>query len=124
MSAGDADYDGDGRGYAAVRRTDPRIAVRVHAALGDVRTVVNVGAGSYEPAERLVAAVEPSATMRAQRPANATPVVAAFAEALPFRDRSFDAAMATITVHQWSDPRRGLREMRRVSTGPGRRVDA
>ena len=40
-----------GRGYAAMRRPDPRIAARIDAALGDAVTVVNVGAGtgSYEP---------------------------------------------------------------------------
>jgi hypothetical protein len=118
--AGDFDYEAGGSGYAQVRRTDPRIAARVHAALGDAKTVVNVGAGagSYEPTDREVTAVEPSATMRAQRPAHLTTAVDAIAEALPFPDDSFDAAMATITVHQWRDLRRGLGEMRRVSRGP------
>ncbi len=114
------DYDALGHGYAARRRADRRIAARVHAALGDARTVVNVGAGagSYEPGDRWVLAVEPSATMRAQRPAGAAPALAAAAEDLPFDDGAFDAAMATITVHHWDDPERGLRELRRVSRGP------
>jgi SAM-dependent methyltransferase len=118
--AGDFDYDTHGRGYAAVRRADPRIAARVHAALGDARSVLNVGAGagSYEPADRYVAAVEPSAAMRAQRPAHAVPAIDAVAEALPFDDGSFDAVMATVTVHQWSDTECGLRELRRVARGP------
>jgi hypothetical protein len=118
--AGDFDYEQHGTGYAVTRRPDPRIAARVHAALGDSRTVLNVGAGagSYEPADRYVLAVEPSATMRAQRPAGAAPAVDATAEHLPFDDDSFDAAMAMVTVHQWSDVDRGLREMRRVSRGP------
>ncbi|MGY4644905.1 class I SAM-dependent methyltransferase [Cellulomonas sp. URHB0016] len=118
--AGDFDYEQHGTGYAAVRRPDPRIAAQVHAALGASRTVLNVGAGtgSYEPADRYVLAVEPSAVMRAQRPAGAAPAVDATAEHLPFDDDSFDAAMATVTVHQWSDVEQGLRELRRVSRGP------
>jgi SAM-dependent methyltransferase len=62
-----------------------------------------------------VTAVEPSALMRAQRPAGAAPCVAATAESLPFEDQSFDAAMALSTVHHWQDPIAGLREMRRVA---------
>lgn len=117
--AGDFDYERHGAGYALVRRPDPRIAVRLHAALGASRTVLNVGAGagSYEPTDRCVLAVEPSATMRAQRPADAAPAVDATAEQLPFDEDSFDAAMAILTVHQWTDVQRGLRELRRVSRG-------
>jgi SAM-dependent methyltransferase len=118
--AGDFDYETGGGGYATQRRTDPRIAAYVHAALGDARSVVNVGAGagSYEPEDRLVAAVEPSAAMRRQRPAHLAPAISAVAGALPFADDSFDAAMATVTVHQWPDAEQGLRELRRVSRGP------
>ncbi|GAA4183095.1 methyltransferase domain-containing protein [Streptosporangium oxazolinicum] len=118
--AGDFDYDTHGHGYAVQRRTDPRIAALVHAALGEARTVVNVGAGagSYEPDDRYVVAVEPSAAMRAQRPATAVPALDAVAERLPFDDDSFDAAMATVTVHQWSDTVGGLGELRRVARGP------
>ncbi|MEV1003098.1 class I SAM-dependent methyltransferase [Nonomuraea sp. NPDC050202] len=110
-------YDTIGATYTVTRRTEPRIAARIWAALGDARTVLNVGAGtgSYEPPDRDVIAVEPSALMRAQRPAGAAPCVAATAESLPFEDRSFDAAMAVSTVHHWRDPIAGLREMRRVA---------
>jgi hypothetical protein len=118
--AGDFDYEAHGEGYARARRTDPRIAALVHAALGDARTVVNVGAGagSYEPADRYVAAVEPSAAMRAQRAPHLAPAIDAVAERLPFDDDSFGAAMATVTIHQWADVDLGLRELRRVSRGP------
>ena len=118
--AGDVDYEVEGVGYAVQRRTDPRIASLVHAALGDARTVLNVGAGagSYEPHDRVVTAVEPSAAMRAQRPSHLAEAMDATAEALPFDDDSFDAAMATVTIHQWTDVDRGLRELRRVSRGP------
>lgn len=115
--AGDVDYEAHGQTYSTVRRADPRIETQVLAALGPGRSVLNVGAGtgSYEPTDRYVAAVEPSPTMRSQRPATAAPAIDATAEALPFDDDSFDAAMATITVHQWHDLDQGLRELRRVS---------
>ncbi len=114
------DYERHGRTYAQHRRPDPRIAARIHAALGAARTVVNVGAGtgSYEPQDRWVLAVEPSATMRAQRPAGAAPVIAARAEALPLDDDAVDAAMACVTIHHWEPPQAGLAELRRVARGP------
>jgi SAM-dependent methyltransferase len=110
-------YDTLGVTYSVTRRTEPRIAAQVWAALGDAQTVLNVGAGtgSYEPRDREVTAVEPSAVMRAQRPAGAAPCVAATAESLPFEDQSFDAAMAFATVHHWQNPIAGIREMRRVA---------
>ncbi len=112
-----SDYDQIGEGYARTRRPDPRIAAEVNRALGDARTVVNVGAGtgSYEPAEREVTAVEPSQAMLDQRPADAAPAVLASAERLPFPDDSFDAALASMTVHHWDDVPHGLAEMRRVA---------
>jgi SAM-dependent methyltransferase len=112
-------YDRIGRGYAAYRRPDARIAARVADALGPARSVLNVGAGagSYEPADRRVAAVEPSVEMVRQRPPGAAPAVRASAEALPFRDGAFDAALAILTLHHWPDWRAGLREMRRVARG-------
>jgi SAM-dependent methyltransferase len=118
--AGDWDYEQHGHGYARYRQPDPRIAALVDRALGPARTVLNVGAGagSYEPAGRYVLAVEPSAVMRAQRPLSLAPAIDAVAEALPLDDGSVDAAMAMITIHQWPDAARGLREMRRVARGP------
>src|SRR3954467_10457743 len=111
-----AKYDTIGSNYAELRKPDPQIARIIERALGDARTVLNVGAGtgSYEPAGRAVTAVEPSAAMRAQRPAGAAPGVAAPPASLPFEDGSFDAAMALATVDHWPDPVAGLREMRRV----------
>ena len=118
--AGDVDYAAHGAGYGRQRRTDPRLAAWVHAALGDARTVLNVGAGagSYEPTDRHVLAIEPSAAMRAQRPAHLTPAVDAVAGKLPLDDQTFDAAMALLTVHQWPDLAQGLGELRRVTRGP------
>ncbi len=119
-SAGDADYAAIGAGYARYRQPDPRIHGIIVEALEGARTVINVGAGagSYEPIERLVTAVEPSATMRAQRPAHLPRAVDAVAERLPFGDDSFDAAIAIFTIHQWADLAAGLLELRRVARGP------
>ncbi|HYF13782.1 MAG TPA: class I SAM-dependent methyltransferase [Phycisphaerales bacterium] len=119
-SAGDVDYALIGEGYASRRRADPRIEALVHAALGDARTVLNVGAGagSYEPLDRYVIAIEPSEAMRRQRPRHLAPAIDARAEALPLDDRSVDASMAILTVHQWQDLEAGLRELKRVTRGP------
>jgi len=114
---GGASYDRLGRGYAAMRATDPRITAAIEAALGDARSVVNVGAGtgSYEPADREVVAVEPSAVMIAQRPPGSASAIQASAEALPLGDDSVDAAMAIFTDHHWSDRAAGMDELRRVA---------
>jgi SAM-dependent methyltransferase len=110
-------YDAIGRTYAGTRRPDPRIARRVDDALGDAVTVVNVGAGagSYEPRNRRVVAIEPSLTMIRQRPRDAAPAIVGRAEELPLADDSVDAALAVLTVHHWEDKRRGLAELRRVA---------
>jgi len=110
-------YERIGHGYARTRRADPRIMRAVHAALGDAASVLNVGAGAgaYEPADREVTAVEPSARMRAQRPANAAPCLDAPAEQLPFADDSVDVAMALYTDFHWRDRARGIAELVRVS---------
>jgi SAM-dependent methyltransferase len=110
-------YDRIGHGYALTRRPDPQISAAIEVGLGDAKTLLNVGAGTggYEPADREVTAVEPSAEMISQRPKGAAPVVQASAEALPFDDDSFDAAMALHTVHHWPDMEAGLAEMRRVA---------
>jgi SAM-dependent methyltransferase len=110
-------YDLIGRGYRRQRQPDSRIASAIDRALGGARTVLNVGAGtgSYEPVDRWVVAAEPSREMVRQRPAAAAPVVRAVAESLPFADAAFDAAMAILTVHHWSNPDAGLAELCRVS---------
>lgn len=110
-------YDQIGSGYAARRQTDPRFAQPLWAALGTARTVLNVGAGSgsYEPHDRRVIAVEPSRVMVAQRPRGSAPVVQARADALPFGSASFDAVMAVLTVHHWTNRQAGFAELRRVA---------
>lgn len=120
MPSGDVNYSVIGVGYAQKRRPDPRIAARIHAALGDARTILNIGAGagSYEPLDREVIAIEPSEAMRAQRPPHLVKAIDASAEALPLADQSVDATMAILTVHQWKDMRRGLHELVRVTRGP------
>ena len=113
------DYEIEGVGYSTIRQTEPRIAAYITKALGNARTVLNVGAGtgSYEPQDRYVVAVEPSSVMRSQRPKHLSPAVTASAESLPFDDAAFEASMAILTVHHWSDLSKGLLEMRRVTSG-------
>ncbi|MFF9768207.1 class I SAM-dependent methyltransferase [Streptomyces sp. NPDC014636] len=110
-------YDRIGVGYSTVRRPDPRWAALIRESLGDARTVLNLGAGSgaYEPESLQVIAVEPSREMRAQRGAGSAPCMAGRAENLPFDDRTFDAAMAVLTVHHWSDLEAGIAELLRVA---------
>lgn len=114
-------YDRIGQGYARTRREDPRLAALIHRALGDARTVVNVGAGagSYEPRDRYVIAIEPSDVMASQRPPDLPPAIRASAGALPLRDAAVGAAMAILTIHHWDrELERGIRELRRVARGP------
>jgi SAM-dependent methyltransferase len=114
-------YDRIGAGYGHVRREDPAVVARIHEALGDAQSVVNVGAGagSYEPRDRHVIAIEPSDVMAAQRPHDRAPAIRAFAGDLPLRDASVDAAMSILSVHHWDDTQeRGVRELRRVARGP------
>ena len=110
-------YDRIGTTYSATRTADPRIASAIRAALGDARSVLNVGAGTgvYEPADLEVLAVEPSAAMIAQRPPGSAPALRGSAESLPVADRSIDAALAVNTVHHWHDLAAGLRELSRVA---------
>jgi SAM-dependent methyltransferase len=118
--AGDADYESIGAGYTRYRQAEPLIFDRIEKALGPARIVLNVGAGagSYEPLDREVVAVEPSAAMRSQRPAHLVRAVEGAAEKLPYPDGHFDASMATFTVHQWQNLQAGLTEMRRVTSEP------
>jgi SAM-dependent methyltransferase len=110
-------YDDIGRSYARHRRPDPRIARQINAALGAAHLVVDVGAGagSYEPLDRHVVAIDPSPVMIDQRSTGAGPVVRSVAEALPFATGSFEASLAILSLHHWSDKTRGLAEMRRVA---------
>jgi len=113
-------YDAIGSGYSRTRREDPRFRAQIHAALGNARTVVNVGAGAgaYEPTDLHVIAIEPSDVMAAQRPRDLAPAIRASAGSIPLRDGSVDAAMAILSVHHWDGEReRGVRELRRVARG-------
>lgn len=113
----DSLYDTIGLNYANLRQPDTRIAQTIEAALGNAQTVLNVGAGagSYEPLNRQVTAVEPSAKMSAQRSASNATIIQASAEAIPFDANSFDASMAILTIHHWSDKQKGVAEMARVT---------
>lgn len=115
-----AKYDTIGIKYSELRKSDPRVAAVIERALGPAETVLNVGAGagSYEPNDRHVTAVEPSLEMIRQRSPTAATAIQGSAEDLPFDDNSFDASMAILTVHHWPDKEKGLREIRRVTRGP------
>lgn len=110
-------YDRMGIEYSEVRHADPRIEAAIWEALGDARTVLNVGAGagSYEPKDREVIAVEPSPVMIAQRPPHATAAVQGVAESLPLANDSVDATMGVFTMQHWDDVDRGLAEVLRVT---------
>jgi SAM-dependent methyltransferase len=112
-----AAYDRMGVGYSQVRRADSRIEEAIWAALGAARSVLNVGAGagSYEPRDREVIAVEPSPVMIAQRPAGAAPAIRGVVESLPLEDRAVDATMGVFTMQHWEDVDRGLAEVLRVT---------
>jgi hypothetical protein len=119
-SAGDVNYGVIGKNYSCYRQPDPRIADFINNALGNAKKILNVGAGtgSYEPLDKEVTAVEPSQTMRNQRPDHLAEAIDAVAEDLPFPDNSFDASMTTFSVHQWTCLNSGLKEMKRVTSGP------
>lgn len=110
-------YDTIGRGYSIRRVADPRIRAAVLAELGDAHRILDVGAGagSYEPDDREVVAVDLSAVMLAQRTGGAGRAVVGDAARLPFADRSFDAVMGELTVHHWVDRRAGYGELRRLA---------
>ncbi|WP_205603253.1 class I SAM-dependent methyltransferase [Heyndrickxia ginsengihumi] len=111
-------YDKHGQKYSGYRRTDPRIEEYVYAALESASTILNVGAGagSYEPEDKYVIAVEPSSVMRSQRQrGKKVPAIIGTADSLPFDDHSFDASMAMVTIHHWPDIKKGLQELRRVT---------
>ena len=115
------DYENSGRDYSTFRQTDERIANYIYEELSGAKTILNVGAGagSYEPPNKYIVAVEPSKAMRNRRlHMEKVPAINAKAESLPFDDNSFDASMATITIHHWSDISKGLTELRRVTKGP------
>lgn len=118
--AGDADYESTGHHYSSIRRPEPEFAAAIRTALGEAVTLLNVGAGagSYEPTDMLVTAIEPSESMRLQRPEYLVPAIDAVAEDLPFPDQTFDSALASVTIHQWRNLATGLSEMRRVTRGP------
>jgi SAM-dependent methyltransferase len=116
VAAGQPMYDRIGMTYARTRQPDPRIRDAIWAALGEAKSLVNVGAGagSYEPPQTLLA-VEPSLVMVAQRPPGLAPAAVTTAERIPLPDKSVDAALCILTIHHWPDVEAGFREIRRVA---------
>ena len=109
------EYDVIGPGYHSKRRPDPRLNAAIERAIGPASAILNVGAGagSYEPSDRPVVALEPSSVMLAQHSGHRR--VRGTAEHLPFDDGAFDVALAILTVHHWEDLNAGLAELRRVA---------
>jgi hypothetical protein len=103
--------------HPALHPADPRIARQIHEALGDARSVANVGAGAaeYEPVDRWVLAIEPTEHRITRRTRGLTTPIRGHAESLPIPSSSVDAAMACLTLHQWADWRVGVQELRRVA---------
>ena len=99
------------------------------AGIAGGQRVLDVGCGPGALTAELVArvgsaavsAVDPSEPfVEAARERNPdVDVQQASAEALPFPDRVFDAALAQLVVHFMSDPRGGIGEMRRVTRDGG-----
>jgi SAM-dependent methyltransferase len=114
----DAIYDDIGNDYSVTRRTDPKIAQQLYAELRGATRIVNIGAGtgSYEPEDIELVAVEPSSVMISQRKAGSHRVEQAFAEKLPFDDKSFSHAMTVLSMHHWQDRARAFQEINRVAT--------
>ncbi len=110
-------YDTIGKRYKNYRHPDYRIAASISNYLSDSLKIINIGAGlgAYEPTDKNIVAVEPSSVMIGQRINNSVPVVQGCAEALPFKDNSFECALCILTIHHWSDIEVGLREALRVS---------
>lgn len=112
-------------------RYSTQLALGELAGVAAGQRVVDVGCGpgtltgALIARGALVSAVDPSESFveaaRARNPA--ADVHRGTAEALPFADDGFDAALAQLVVHFMSDPVRGLTEMARV-TRPGGRVAA
>lgn len=100
-----------GINYAHLRKPDRRIARVIESALGSAQCVLNVGAGtgSYEPTDRSVIAVEPSVEMIRKRSPAAAKAIEASADDLPFEDKSSDASMAILTMHDQNDLGTGQR---------------
>ena len=96
---------------------DPWIAEQIVAALGPVRKVVSFGpgAGCYEPDGARIVAVQPKGGATLPPGAIVDELVVANAESLPFRDRSFDAALSVLALHHCNDPEAAVSEMARVA---------
>ena len=110
-------YNKIGVGYAQTRQEDPKLYNRILQNLGDAKSVVNIGAGagSYEPKNLEVLAVEPSEVMIQQRKPGSAPVIQATADKLPLKDKSYDAAMTVISIHHWHNQQQGIKEMCRIA---------
>ena len=108
-------YDLIGKEYTTQRKSDPKIAKQIHAQFLNATKILNIGAGSYEPSDVDLVAIEPSATMIAQRPKNAHPVIQGVAEELPFKDKSFSQCMTVLSMHHWADRTMAFKEINRVT---------
>jgi hypothetical protein len=114
-----AKYDTVGVDYAALRRPDPRIAAQIEALRSgaDTSSMSAPGRAITNPSRRDHIALEPAWTMIASARRTQRRSCRGALRLCPLPITAFDAVMASLTVHHWSDQAQGLRELRRVRRG-------
>ena len=110
-------YDKIGVNYARQRQTDPRLLEQITTKLKGAKRILNIGAGagSYEPPNMDLVALEPSSKMINQRAKDAYPVVQGSAENLPFDNNSFSHVMTILSMHHWINKPKAFKEINRVA---------
>ena len=118
-------YDAIGRTYDTTRKADPSVTrcLARHAQFAARRASyldIGCGTGNYTVALQNLGArmhgLELTSTMLAKARLKSDRVrwVQGNAESLPFPDRCFDGAIATVTIHHMKNPWRGFEEVFRV----------
>lgn len=119
-----AKYDKIGIDYNTTRKADPLLVERLYFHLapekGKKYLDIGCGTGNYTVALNRKGVdfigLDPSREMLkiAQTKNNNVSWHKGKAEKIPFEDKAFDGAIATLTLHHWSDLSHGFNELRRV----------